>query len=107
MKIEAQPDGKSRSFIGQFPRGCAKVSQSVLLSRYLYQTILFEKGESLSLGLLMNGKPNIIKKKSYRFALEIISLYRQMIQQNEFTPSKQLIRSGTSVVSQKLIHKDG
>ena len=45
----------------------------------------------------MNGKPNIIKEKSYQFAIEIVNLYRQMNQQNEFILSKQLVRSGTSI----------
>ena len=45
----------------------------------------------------MKGKPNIIKDKSYQFAIEIINLYRQMIQQNEYILSKQLVRSGTSI----------
>ena len=45
----------------------------------------------------MNGKPNIIKEKSYQFAIEIIHLYKQMINQNEFVLSKQLVRSGTSI----------
>ena len=45
----------------------------------------------------MNGKPNIIKDKAYQFAIEIIHLYKEMIKQNEFVLSKQIVRSGTSV----------
>ena len=42
-------------------------------------------------------KPNIIKEKTYKFALDIIRIYQQMIKQNEFILSKQLVRSGTSI----------
>jgi len=42
-------------------------------------------------------KPNIIKEKTYKFALDIIKVYQQMIKQNEFILSKQLVRSGTSI----------
>ena len=42
-------------------------------------------------------KPNIIKEKAYKFALEIINLYRQMTEQSEFILSKQIVRSGTSI----------
>jgi len=42
-------------------------------------------------------KPNIIKEKTYKFALDIIKIYQQMIKQNEFILSKQLVRSGTSI----------
>jgi len=45
----------------------------------------------------MSKKPNIIKDKSYKFALDIINIYEQMINQNEFILSKQLLRSGTSI----------
>jgi four helix bundle protein len=45
----------------------------------------------------MNNKPNIIKDKTYKFALDIIKIYQQMINQNEFILSKQLVRSGTSI----------
>ena len=45
----------------------------------------------------MNKKPNIIKDKTYKFALDIIKIYQQMINQNEFILSKQLVRSGTSI----------
>jgi four helix bundle protein len=42
-------------------------------------------------------KANIIKEKTYNFALDIIKIYQQMIKQNEFILSKQLVRSGTSI----------
>jgi len=40
---------------------------------------------------------NIIQKKSYAFALQIIALYRKLCKANEFVLSKQLLRSGTSI----------
>jgi four helix bundle protein len=40
---------------------------------------------------------NIIQKKSFEFALNIIRLYRQMQEQREYVLSKQLLRSGTSI----------
>ena len=45
----------------------------------------------------MDEKPNIIKDKAYRFAIEIIYLYKEMMNQNEFVLSKQIVRSGTSI----------
>ena len=42
-------------------------------------------------------KPNVIKKKSYQFALKTITLYSQMNGQKEFVLSKQLLRAGTSI----------
>jgi four helix bundle protein len=43
------------------------------------------------------GKENIIVKKSYDFALSIISLYKQLIEKKEYVLSKQILRSGTSI----------
>ncbi len=43
------------------------------------------------------GKDNIIVKKSYDFALSIISLYKQLIEKREYVLSKQILRSGTSI----------
>jgi hypothetical protein len=44
-----------------------------------------------------NGK-NILREKSYSFALEIIRLYKELSEQKkEFVLSKQLLRSGTSI----------
>ncbi|MFH0843707.1 MAG: four helix bundle protein [Bacteroidota bacterium] len=43
-------------------------------------------------------KQNIIKEKSFDFALQIISLYKNIAEQKkEFVLSKQLLRSGTSI----------
>jgi four helix bundle protein len=42
-------------------------------------------------------KENIIVQKSYAFALEIIRLYKELIEKKEFVLSKQLLRSGTSI----------
>ena len=43
------------------------------------------------------NKENIIAKKSYAFALEIIKLYKILIEKKEFVLSKQILRSGTSI----------
>ncbi len=40
---------------------------------------------------------NIVKEKSFAFAVEIVNLCRGLQEQKEFTLSKQLIRSGTAV----------
>ncbi len=40
---------------------------------------------------------NVIQKKSFDFALNIIELYKELIIQKEFILSKQLLRSGTSI----------
>lgn len=41
---------------------------------------------------------NVIQEKSYQFALEIVMLYKWLCEERkEFTLSKQLVRSGTSV----------
>jgi four helix bundle protein len=42
-------------------------------------------------------KENIIKNKSFEFALKIITLYQLLKLENEFIISKQLLRSGTSI----------
>ena len=42
-------------------------------------------------------KDNIIVKKSYTFALEVIALYKLLIEKKEFVMSKQILRSGTSI----------
>lgn len=42
-------------------------------------------------------KENPIQEKSFLFALEIIELYKFLISKNEYTLSKQLLRSGTSI----------
>ena len=42
-------------------------------------------------------KENVIKSKSFDFAIEIVYLYKDLVKNNEFVLSKQLLRSGTSV----------
>ena len=42
-------------------------------------------------------RENIIQKRSFEFALEIIELYRLLVSEKEFIISKQLLRSGTSI----------
>ena len=43
------------------------------------------------------GKENIIVEKSYAFALEIVGLYKSLVEKKEFVLSKQILRSGTSI----------
>lgn len=46
----------------------------------------------------MENKENVLKEKSYSFALRIVNLYRHMIAENkEYVLSKQVLRSGTSI----------
>lgn len=46
----------------------------------------------------MNGKrPNVIKDKSFAFALRIVKCYKFLVEKKEFVLSKQLLRSGTAV----------
>jgi four helix bundle protein len=46
----------------------------------------------------MNSGDNIIKKKSFAFAVRIVNLYKILTnERKEFVMSKQLLRSGTSV----------
>ena len=51
----------------------------------------------------MNGMPtysdpnNPLKEKSFCFALQIVGIYKQLAQKQEFVLSKQLLRSGTSI----------
>ena len=42
-------------------------------------------------------KQNVIKQKSFTFAIVIVSLYKILVERKEFVLSKQLLRSGTSV----------
>ena len=42
-------------------------------------------------------KQSLIKEKSYSFVLQVIGLYKELLIQNEFVLSKQLLRSGTSI----------
>ncbi len=45
----------------------------------------------------MVEKTNLIKDKTYDFALSIVKLYKIMLEQNEYIISKQIVRSGTSI----------
>lgn len=46
----------------------------------------------------MNEKDNIIKTKSFQFAIRIVNLYKLLsIERREYIMSKQLLRSGTSI----------
>jgi len=45
----------------------------------------------------MAKEQSIIQNKSFEFALSVIGLYKQLISQNEYVLSKQLLRSGTSI----------
>ena len=42
-------------------------------------------------------KPSLIQERSFAFALEIIKLYKELVAQNEYVLSKQILRSGTSI----------
>lgn len=42
-------------------------------------------------------KENIIETKTLGFALEIINLHKELVNEKEFIISKQLLRSGTSI----------
>jgi len=42
-------------------------------------------------------KKNIVKDKTFQFALKIIRTYKDLIARNEYILSKQLLRSGTSI----------
>ena len=46
----------------------------------------------------MDSKDNVLKKKSYSFALRIVKLYKFLVAEHkEFVLSKQVLRSGTSI----------
>jgi len=42
-------------------------------------------------------RDNLIQKKSYEYALDIIKIYFKLAKQKEFVISRQLLRSGTSI----------
>ena len=42
-------------------------------------------------------KQSIVQERSFAFALEIIRLYRSLVDAREYVLSKQLLRSGTSI----------
>ncbi len=46
----------------------------------------------------MEGKPSILREKSYSFALRVVKLYRHLSEEKrEFVLSKQVLKSGTSI----------
>jgi four helix bundle protein len=46
----------------------------------------------------MENKENVLKDKSYKFALRIVKLYKHLAEEKkEFVMSKQVLRSGTSI----------
>ena len=45
----------------------------------------------------MDKKDNIIVSKTFEFAIKVIELYKQLLSENEFIISKQLLKSGTSI----------
>jgi four helix bundle protein len=46
----------------------------------------------------MDVKENVLKEKSYKFALRIVKLYKHLAyEKKEFVLSKQVLRSGTSI----------
>lgn len=47
--------------------------------------------------MIIKGRENVLKDKSYHFALKIISLCQRLQAENEYILSRQLLRSGTSV----------
>lgn len=42
-------------------------------------------------------KKNIIKDKSFAFAIDIVNLYKTLSEKKEFVLSRQILRSGTSI----------
>ena len=42
-------------------------------------------------------KESIVQKKSFKFSLKIIDLYKNLERENEYIISKQILRSGTSI----------
>ena len=43
-------------------------------------------------------KPNIIKDKSFEFAIDIVNLYKELTyNKKEYVMSRQLLKSGTSI----------
>lgn len=45
----------------------------------------------------MSKKDNLIVTKTFEFALKVIELYKQLLSENEYIISKQLLKSGTSI----------
>lgn len=42
-------------------------------------------------------RENVVKNKSFEFAIKIVYLYKELVKKNEFVLSKQLLRAGTSI----------
>lgn len=42
-------------------------------------------------------KENLVKNKSFEFSLQVIQLYKQLIDEKEFVLSKQLLKAATSI----------
>lgn len=42
-------------------------------------------------------RKNIIKEKSFAFAIEVVNLYKVLAEKKEFVLSRQMLRSGTSI----------
>jgi len=42
-------------------------------------------------------RENVVKNKSFEFAVKIVYLYKELVKKNEFVLSKQLLRAGTSI----------
>ncbi|MBM2814133.1 MAG: hypothetical protein HW421_895 [Ignavibacteria bacterium] len=53
--------------------------------------------ESGEFFVILIMEKSTVKDKSFKFAVEIINLYRQLQEQREFVLSKQILRSGTSI----------
>ncbi|MCB1172428.1 MAG: four helix bundle protein [Leptospiraceae bacterium] len=45
----------------------------------------------------MSGSKNILRDKSYQFALQIVQLSRKLDEQRDYVLSKQILRSGTAI----------
>ncbi len=46
----------------------------------------------------MDNKENVLKDKSYKFALRVVKLYKHLAEEKkEYVLSKQVLRSGTSI----------
>jgi len=45
----------------------------------------------------MGGKKNVVREKSFEFAVRIVKLYKFLVEKKEFVLAKQILRSGTSV----------
>lgn len=53
--------------------------------------------DEFKLRMMNKKRPNVIKDKSFAFALRVINLNKFLVEKKEFILSKQLLRSGTSI----------